>query len=127
MKILKWLARIIAALIMLQTLFFKFSSAEESVYIFTKIGMEPWGRYGSGIAELIASILLLIPKYTLRGALIGAMVMIGAIASHLGPLGIEVLNDEGYLFALACIVFLCCIILIYLERKDFKSLFKLKP
>ncbi|HNQ13477.1 MAG TPA: DoxX family protein [Bacteroidia bacterium] len=127
MKILKWLARIIAALIMLQTLFFKFSSAEESVYIFTKIGMEPWGRYGSGIAELIASILLLIPKYTLRGALIGAMVMIGAIASHLGPLGIEVLNDEGYLFTLACIVFLCCIILIYLERKDFKSLFKLKP
>jgi uncharacterized membrane protein YphA (DoxX/SURF4 family) len=74
-KILPWIARLVAAVILLQTLFFKFSAAEESVYIFSKLGAEPWGRIGSGVMELIASILILIPRTTAYGALLGLGIM----------------------------------------------------
>jgi len=111
-----WAAAIIAALIMVQTLFFKFAAAPESVYIFSTLGMEPWGRIGSGIAALIASILLLIPSVRLLGALLGIGVMAGAILSHLTVLGIEVMDVQGYLFALAVIVFVCCGICVLLNK-----------
>lgn len=104
-----WVLRAVAALIMLQSLFFKFSGAEESIYIFTTVGMEPVGRYGSGITELIASILLLIPSLSWLGALLGVGVISGAIFFHLTKLGIEVQGDGGYLFFLAVVVFVCCI------------------
>jgi hypothetical protein len=55
-KYLSMAVRVIAAIILLQTLYFKFTGAEESIYIFTKVGMEPWGRIGSGVGELIAAI-----------------------------------------------------------------------
>ncbi len=97
MKALPWILRIVSSVILLQTLFFKFTAAEESVYIFTTLGMEPYGRIGSGIAELIAVILILIPKTTLFGAFMGCGVMLGAIFSHLFVLGIEVQNDGGEL------------------------------
>src|SRR5574339_68487 len=88
--IVSWICRISAAVILLQTLFFKFTGAEESVYIFTKVGLEPWGRYASGVAELFAAALLLFPRTTWLGALIAAGVMVGAIGSHLTKLGIVV-------------------------------------
>ena len=116
MEKVKWALRLLAALIMLQTLFFKFSAAPESVYIFTKMGMEPWGRIGSGVVELIASLLLLYPACTWIGALIGLGVIGGAILSHLTILGIEVMGDGGYLFALALVVFISCAILLWLDR-----------
>ncbi len=116
MKIVDWIIRIVAAVILLQTLFFKFTAAPESVYIFTKVGMEPWGRIGSGIVELIAAILLLIPKHAWLGALLGLGVMIGAIGSHLTVLGIEVHGDGGLLFALGIIVTVCCGIVLYQNR-----------
>jgi len=97
--------RIIAAVILLQTLFFKFTAAPESVYIFTKVGAEPWGRIGSGIIELIASILLLTPRYSWLGSILAMGMMLGAIASHLTVLGIEVMGDGGLLFSLAIVVF----------------------
>lgn len=106
--IVSWVAAIVAALIMLQTLFFKFTAAEESVYIFTKMGIEPWGRIGSGIAELIASFLLLVPSTRWFGASLGMGVMAGAILSHLTVLGIEVKGDGGLLFFYAVIVFATC-------------------
>lgn len=111
-----WLLRLTAAGILLQTLFFKFTGAPESVYIFTSVGAEPWGRIGSGVVELIAAILLLWPRYTWLGALLAAGVMAGAIVSHLTILGIEVQNDGGLLFALAVIVLLASAALLYLER-----------
>jgi uncharacterized membrane protein YphA (DoxX/SURF4 family) len=101
-----WLLRLTAAIILLQTLFFKFTAAPESVYIFTKVGAEPWGRIGSGIAELIAAALLLTPRFNWLGSLIALGVMVGAILSHLTVLGIEVQGDKGLLFALALIVFI---------------------
>jgi uncharacterized membrane protein YphA (DoxX/SURF4 family) len=121
-----WAVRIVAAFILLQTLYFKFTAAEESVYIFTTLGMEPFGRIGSGIAELVASILILLPRTTLYGAIIGLGVMTGAIMSHLLVLGIEVQNDGGTLFILALITFLCCALLIFVNRNKIPNLLKLK-
>ena len=111
-----WALRIIPAVIFLQTLYFKFTGAPESVYIFETLGLEPHGRIGSGIAELIASILLLIPKTTWMGAVLGLGVISGAIMSHLTQLGIEVQGDGGLLFGLAVIVFICCGILVWQHR-----------
>ena len=114
--ILTWALKIIPALIFLQTLFFKFTAAPESVYIFETLGMEPVGRIGSGIAELIAAILLLIPSTTGIGAALGLGVISGAILSHLTKLGIEVQGDGGILFGMAVVVFICCAILIWQHR-----------
>ena len=105
LMVLSWACRIVAAVILLQTLFFKFTAAPESVYIFTKVGAEPWGRIGSGIIELIAAVLLLTPRSVWAGAILALGVMAGAIVSHLTVLGIEVQGDKGLLFALALIVF----------------------
>lgn len=124
--ILIWVFRLTAAIILLQTLYFKFTGAEESVYIFSTLGMEPYGRIGSGIVELIAAILILIPRTTLLGALMGAGVMLGAIFSHLFVLGINVQNDGGELFVLAIITFLCCVALIYWNKSKIKTVLKLK-
>lgn len=118
--IINWVLRIVPALIMLQTLYFKFTGAEESIYIFTEVGMEPWGRYLVGATELVAGILLLTSWYGL-GALIGIGAMSGAIFFHLTKLGIEVQGDGGYLFALALTVFLTCALLILSNFKDVKN------
>ncbi len=121
-----WIVRIIAAVILLQTLFFKFTASAESVYIFSKLGMEPFGRIFSGIVELIAAVLILIPRTTLLGALIALGLMGGAILSHLFVLGIEVEKDGGLLFILALIVFVCCAFLVYQKRRKMPDLLKLK-
>ncbi|MEQ8244559.1 DoxX family membrane protein [Fulvivirga sp.] len=117
-KVISMAARVIAAIILLQTLYFKFTGAEESIYIFTTVGMEPWGRIGSGIAELIASILILVPRTAWLGALMSLGVISGAIFFHLTILGIEVQGDGGYLFILALIVFVCSAIALWVHRKD---------
>lgn len=106
--ILFWIARIIAALIMLQTLYFKFSGAEESIQIFTELGIEPWGRIGTGVMELIASILILIPSTVWIGSVLAIGLMGGAIASHLAVLGI-IRNDGGQLFYYAVAVLVCAL------------------
>jgi len=117
-KVFSWLLRIIAAGIFLQTLFFKFTASEESVYIFSKLGMEPVGRIGSGVAELIAAVLILIPRTTIYGALLGLGIMAGAIASHLSVLGIVVKDDGGLLFGLAVTAFLSCALLAYQNKRE---------
>ena len=116
-RILQWLARVTAAVIMLQTLYYKFSAAPESVYIFTTVGLEPVGRIGIGSLELIASILILIPaaRVAVVGAGLGAGLMAGAIFLHLTKLGIVVLGDGGGLFALAAIVFVACLAVLALN------------
>ncbi len=121
-----WIIKLVAVVILVQTLYFKFTGAEESVYIFTTLGIEPFGRIGSGIVELIASFLILIPRTTLLGALLGLGTMLGAIFSHLFILGIEVKNDGGTLFILAIITFLCCLLLIYNQKYKLLDLLKFK-
>jgi len=119
MKILlEWLLSILAAFILLQTLFYKFSGSDESVYIFTQVGMEPWGRIGSGVLELVAGLLLLSNKYRIYGALIAMGVISGAIFFHLTTLGIEVMNDDGLLFYYAITVFLSSLFILLLRKKD---------
>lgn len=117
-KYIPFILRLIPALILLQTLYFKFSGAPESVYIFETLGLEPHGRIGSGVAELIASILLLIPKTAWAGAGLSLGVISGAIVSHLTQLGIEVQGDGGYLFFLALVVFIFSAIVLWMNRKD---------
>ena len=118
-NLLLWACRIIAALIMLQTLYFKFTASPESVYIFSQVGMEPEGRIATAIAELLASVLILIPRTSLIGASLALFIMIGAIATHVAIIGIEVMNDGGQLFIYALIVALASfyIILKYTKRR----------
>jgi uncharacterized membrane protein YphA (DoxX/SURF4 family) len=113
-----WILRLLAALILLQTLYFKFSGAEESVYIFSTLGMEPWGRIGTGILELIASALILYPRTTAIGAALGLGLMAGALFFHLTKLGISVKGDGGQLFIYGLVVFISCAILLIVYRKD---------
>lgn len=122
-----WLLRLVPTVILLQTLFFKFSASPESVYLFSKVGMEPWGRIGSGIAELIAAILLLIPRTTWIGAFIALALMSGAIFFHLTILGIEVQGDGGLLFTYAIIVFVCSAILLFMNRERILGLLHIRP
>ncbi len=123
-NILKWALKIIAAIILLQTLFFKFTGAPESVYIFTTLGIEPWGRIGSGAVELIASILLFVTRFTWVGAGLALGTMLGAIGSHLTKLGIEVQDDGGQLFILAVVVTVCATGLLWLEREAVANFIK---
>jgi putative oxidoreductase len=122
--LLYWAARILAALIMLQTLFFKFSGSEESVYIFTAVGMEPIGRIAVGVLELVAAILILVNTTVWAGALLGAGLMAGALMMHLTILGIEVKGDGGYLFVLALIVLTCCSFVLWINRERLLMLAK---
>jgi hypothetical protein len=117
-KIIYWATRLIPAIIMLQTLFFKFSAAPVSVYIFSTLHAEPYGRIGTGIMELIASLLILTPRTTIYGALLAIGLMGGAILSHLFFLGISVQGDGGSLFAMAVLTLLSSAFVVW-QEKDF--------
>jgi hypothetical protein len=118
--IASWVLQLAAAVILFQTLFFKFTGAPESVYIFTALGAEPWGRIASGVVELIASILLVIPRTAALGAILSLGVISGAIGSHLTRLGIALpaVNDHGELFALAVVVFVASAGVVLLRRHE---------
>ncbi|MEQ8714444.1 MAG: DoxX family protein [Cyclobacteriaceae bacterium] len=119
---ISWVLQITAALIMLQTLYFKFSGAAESIYIFSTIGIEPWGRYFTGFVELVAGVALLTRKWNYIGGILGIGLMAGALFSHLTVLGIEVQGDGGYLFILALVVLTCSSIVALLNIDKIKSL-----
>lgn len=116
--VLFWGARLIAAIIMAQTLYFKFSASEESVYIFSVVGMEPWGRIGIGVLELISSILILIPATVWLGSVLAVGLMAGALGMHATMLGIEVKGDGGQLFIYALLVAICGMYAFWQSRKD---------
>lgn len=122
MKKIILILRLISAGILLQTLFFKFTGAPESVYIFSQLGVEPFGRWFAGLSELIAAGLLLAPSLYLLGALMAIGIMAGAILSHLAVLGIVVQNDGGLLFALALIVSLSSALIVVLKKDELKQL-----
>ena len=116
-NLLYWIARVVAALIMAQTLYFKFTGAEESKYIFETVGMEPWGRIGVGILELVAAVLILINATAWLGAGLALGLMGGAIMMHLTMLGIEVKGDGGQLFLYAVIVALCSVFVLVRNKE----------
>lgn len=121
-----WAVRIVAAIIMVQTLYFKFTASEESVFIFTTVGMEPWGRIGVGVLELVASVLILINITAWLGALLAMGLMCGAIVMHVTILGIEVKGDGGQLFIYALVVAVCAgIVLLYNKKTILDTIKKL--
>src|SRR5258706_4199686 len=119
-----WGARGIAAIILLQPFFFKFPASPESVYIFTTIGMERWGRIGVGVFELIAGVLLLLSATAWLGAGLALGLMVGAIGMHLTLLGIEVQGDGGQLFIYALVVTLCSGYVLVLNKEKVRGLIK---
>lgn len=121
-KIISWIFSVLAALILLQTLFFKFSASPESVAIFSQLGVEPWGRVLTGILELIASILLLVPKTRPFGAITAVGLMAGALGAHIFVIGIESQGDGGYLFFLAITVFIAALIVLIIHRLQLQEL-----
>ncbi|TGL59081.1 DoxX-like family protein [Leptospira ognonensis] len=116
--------KLAVGIIFLQTLFFKFSAAEESVFIFSSLGAEPWGRIGSGVIELLIVALLLFPRLVWLGALLGIGTMIGALGAHIFVIGIEISQDHGLLFFLALFNFLGCGFLLFRERETLLMLLK---
>lgn len=117
-KNLLFVLRLIVAVILLQTLYYKFGAHEDSVYIFTTLGLEPYGRIGIGVMELIASFLILIKRTSWAGALLSVGLMAGAIFSHLTQLGIEVKGDGGQLFYMAIGTWVLSLIVLWSERKQ---------
>lgn len=123
--VISWALQLLVAGILTQTLFFKFTGAEESVYIFTTVGAEPWGRIGSGVLELIAALMLIVPALAPYGAILTIGLMGGAIMSHLTLLGIDVKGDGGLLFGLAVLAFTGSVIVLALRRSQIPVLARL--
>ncbi len=115
---LSWVAQIIAAVILGQSLFFKFTGAPEAIYIFERLGVEPWGRYATGIVELAAVVLLLIPRTAGVGALLAIGLMIGALGSHLTVLGINVQGDGGLLFGMGIVTLIAAVTVALIRRSE---------
>ena len=120
-----WILRLVPAVLLLQTLYFKFTAHPESVKLFTEIGMEPWGRIGTGIIELIAAILLLIPRFTGFGALLGLAMMTGALYFHLTKIGVN-FDGDPLLFIYAVITFVCCAMLVLIYKSKLEQQLKKK-
>ncbi len=123
-KIISWILQITAAVILLQTLYFKFTAQPESVELFTKLGVEPWGRIFTGVIELMAGILLVLPRTKILGALLGICLMAGAIFSHILVIGIQSQGDGGQLFMLAVIVLVSCSVILFLNKVTLKSMLR---
>ena len=117
-RILSWAAQVVAAVILGQTLFFKFTGAEEAVALFTKLGAEPYGRIGVGVIELITVIWLLVPRTAALGGALTVALMIGAVGSHLVALGIEVEGDGGTLFVMALVSLTAGATITFLRRAE---------
>lgn len=120
-NIISWVCRVAVAIILFQTLFFKFTGAEESKYIFSTLmgpEFEAYGRIGSGIIELAAVIFILTPKTVWLGAVLALGTISGAIMSHLTMLGIVVKDDGGLLFILAVTVFVLSGLVVLIHRRE---------
>lgn len=121
---ISWVLRVVVAIILLQTLYYKFTGHPDSVYIFSKLGVEPWGRISLGIIELLTALLIFIPKTKFIGMAISFFLMIGAISSHIFVIGLNISNDGGGLFILALIVLFSSIVYFIINKNEFCSYLK---
>jgi hypothetical protein len=114
------------AFVFVQSLFFKWTGSEESIFIFSTlrdwsgIGLfEPFGRWFIGFSELVASILLFVPRGRIWGAGMALVIISGAIVFHLfTPLGVEIMGDGGTLFILACGVWIASVTILLIHRRE---------
>ncbi len=113
-----WSCRIIVSLILLQTLYFKFSAHPESVLLFTKLGVEPWGRIALGCIELVVGIGLLIPRMSLLASFGATGILSGAIVTHLAVIGIESNGDGGQLFFMALVAFIAAAVAFWTQWNE---------
>jgi hypothetical protein len=116
--LVSWICQVIVAVILGQTLFFKFTGAVESVYIFEMLGAEPWGRIGTGIFELVAVVLLVWPRFVVLGSILATGLILGAIGAHVTELGIVIQDDGGLLFILALVVLVGALTITLLRRRQ---------
>lgn len=123
-QIVSWILQVGAAIVLAQTLYFKFSGAPESVWIFTQLNAEPAGRYAAGILELAACVLLVVPRTIVIGAALASLLMIGAVGAHIFRLGIVVMGDGGLLIGLAGFVFAACAGILFLRREEVSAILK---
>jgi hypothetical protein len=123
-NITSWILRLTVAFILLQTLYFKFTAHPDSVHIFSALGVEPWGRIGLGIVELITAVLILIPKTKIIGMVNSLGIILGAVFSHLLVLGVNVSNDGGGLFTLAIIVLIASTLFLIIHKTEVLNLIK---
>lgn len=121
---LNFILKLVIAIILLQTLYFKFTASAESVYIFTTLGLEPYGRIGIGVLELIAAVLLFVKRTELFGAMLSAGLMAGALFSHFSTLGIVVNNDGGLLFGLVVTVFVLSVVFLVIKKEEIMRLWR---
>ncbi len=119
--IFSWILRLVVAYVLLQTLFYKFTAHPDSVYIFTKLGVEPWGRIGLGVVELIVAFLVLIPRTKFIGMGLSFLIIVGALFSHILVIGLDIHGDGGGLFTLALIVLVSTILFFILNKEEFKT------
>lgn len=113
--------RLIASGILGFSAFLKLTAAPATVFIFQKLGMEPSGRFGVAVLEIIALVLILIPKTAWRGAILGCMMMFGAICMHLAMAQVTILGDHGLMFASAIVVFACCISVLVFHKAELEA------
>ncbi len=121
-NVISWILRLVVAVILLQTLYYKFTAHPDSVHIFSALGVEPYGRIGLGIIELITAVLVLMPRTQLYGMVLSLGIILGAIFSHLLVLGVNVQNDGGGLFTLAIIVLIACAIYLIMHKDEVRKL-----
>lgn len=117
-NIISWVLRLVVAIILLQTLYYKFTAHPDSVFIFSKLGVEPWGRIGLGIVELITAFLILIPRTKFVGMALSFFIIIGAVFSHVLVIGLNIHGDGGGLFTLALIIFISDVLFFVLNKKE---------
>lgn len=115
---ISWMLRLTVSVILLQTLYYKFTAHPDSVHIFSVLGVEPWGRIGLGIIELIIAFFILLPKTSLIGMLASLGIILGAVFSHVLVLGVNVSNDGGGLFTLAIIVLIASTIFLFMHKRE---------
>lgn len=113
--------RLIASGILGFSAFLKLTAAPATVFIFQKLGMEPSGRYGVAVLEIITLILILFPRTAWRGAILGCMLMFGAICMHLTMAQFSILGDNGLMFASAIVVFACCISVLVFHKSELEA------
>jgi putative oxidoreductase len=86
-NVVLWVLQIAAAGMFLMVGFLKLSGNAQLVGLFQAIGIGQWFRYLTGTLEVAGAILLLIPRTSGLGALMLAVVMICAVATHVFIVG----------------------------------------
>ena len=113
-----WVCQVIAAAVMVAAGFIKLQGGPVDIFIFEKLGMEPFGRYLITVLEFTAGILLVWPSFSVLGALLSVGTMIGASIAHATVLGFSVQGDGGMHVGLLVLVFVTSGVVLWARRRS---------